>query len=162
MRVGLISDTHGHLRPEVFDRFAGVDHILHAGDVGPPTVLADLAGLAPVSAVWGNTDGWDVRALTTETLVVELSSVRFGVAHGHTVAGFDHLPGLFDRPDVIVHGHSHVPRADAEGGILVVNPGSAGPGGEGWPPTIAVAEISPDHSVAIVHLEVASGRILHP
>lgn len=158
MRVGLISDTHGALRPQVLDRLAGVDRILHAGDVGPPDVLSDLETVAPVIAVWGNTDGWDVRALTHETIEVEIGGVPFGLAHGHTVETFEDLPGLLPGARVIVHGHSHVPRADLEGDVLVVNPGSAGPGNEGWPPSLAVAEIGADHGVTVAHFEVASGR----
>lgn len=158
MRIGLISDTHGTLRPQVLDRLAGVDRILHAGDVGPPEVLSDLETVAPVIAVWGNTDGWDVRALTHETVQVEIGGVRFGLAHGHTVATFDDLPDLLPGAQVIVHGHSHVPRANWQNGVLVVNPGSAGPGNEGWPPSLAVADIHDDHGVTVAHLEVASGR----
>ena len=62
MKIGLISDTHGLLRAQVFEVLAGVEHILHAGDVGPVELLDELAAIAPVTAVWGNTDGWDVRA----------------------------------------------------------------------------------------------------
>lgn len=156
MRVGLISDTHGHLRPEVFDRLEGVEHILHAGDVGPPDVLADLRALAPVDAVWGNTDGWDVRDVTSERLVVELDGWQFAVVHGHRVADFDALTAQFPGADVILHGHSHVPRWDRVGEAWILNPGSAGPGGEGWPPSVAVAELSPA-GVAVVHLDLLSG-----
>lgn len=159
MRVGLISDTHGALRPEVFERLAGVDRILHAGDVGPPSVLADLRTIAPVLAVWGNTDGWDVRGETEETLEVQLGGVRFAVAHGHLVASFDDLPGLFPDADAIVHGHSHVPRAERRDGTWLLNPGSAGPGGEGWPPSVAVAEVG-DAGLRVVHYELATGRVL--
>lgn len=157
MRIGLISDTHGQLRPEVFERLAGVDHILHAGDVGGPEILADLEALAPVAAVWGNTDGWDLRDHATASFEVDLGGVRFAVAHGHRVARFDHLRNEFPDARAIVHGHSHVPRADRVGDTWMLNPGSAGPGGEGWPPSVALVELS-DGDLDVVHLDVATGR----
>ena len=159
MRVGLISDTHGHLRPEVFDRLAGVERVLHAGDVGPPEILLDLAALAPVDAVWGNTDGWDLRDATSERLVLELGGLRIAVVHGHRVADFDELTAQFPGADAILHGHSHVPRRDLVGGIWLLNPGSAGPGGEGWAPSVAIAEISSGR-LDVVHLDLRSGDVI--
>lgn len=157
MRVGLISDTHGLLRPEIFERLAGVDRILHAGDVGGPDILADLEALAPVAAVWGNTDGWDLRGHATASVEVELAGVRFAVAHGHRVARFELLRAEFPDAGAIVHGHSHVPRADRIGETWMLNPGSAGPGGEGWPPSVAVVDVR-DGALDVVHLDVATGR----
>lgn len=159
MRIGLISDTHGHLRPEIFDRLAGVDRILHAGDVGRPEILADLASIAPVAAVWGNTDGWDLRDVVSGRVEVELDGMRFGVAHGHRVAQFDRLADEFPNADAIVHGHSHVPRRDLVNGVWFLNPGSAGPGGEGWAPSVAIAEIA-DGELSVVHLDLRTGREL--
>ena len=155
MRIGLISDTHGILRPAVFDLFQDVDHILHAGDVGSPDILIDLQTIAPVTAVWGNTDGFDIRACTTEQAEVELGGVRFALAHGHRVAEFDRLADIFPRAGAIVHGHSHVPRDDLVNGIRMLNPGSAGPGGAGWPPSVAIVDIE-DSSIILVHLDVAT------
>lgn len=86
MRIGLISDTHGFLCPEVFELFGNVDHILHAGDVGIPDILTDLQTIAPVTAVWG-TDGFDVRAHTAGEAEVELGGVLFGLVHGHRNRG---------------------------------------------------------------------------
>lgn len=162
MRVGLISDTHGLLRPEVFERLSGVDRILHAGDVGGPEILADLSALAPVEAVWGNTDGWALRAVAAESLELELAGVRFAVAHGHLVSDFDRLPLLFPDARVVVHGHSHVPGRRRLGDAWLVNPGSAGPGGEGWPPSVAIAELDgePGAIERIVHLDLRTGRAL--
>lgn len=157
MRVGLISDTHGLLRPEVFERLAGVERILHAGDVGGPEILADLEAIAPVAAVTGNTDGWDLREHAKASLEVELDGVRFAVAHGHRVERFDHLRDRFPEADAIVHGHSHVPRADRIGDTWMLNPGSAGPGGEGWAPSVAVVELR-DGVLDVVHFDVATGR----
>lgn len=157
MRVGLISDTHGLLRPEVFERLAGVERILHAGDVGGAEILTDLEAIAPVVAVLGNTDGWDLRDHATASVEVELDGVRFAVAHGHEVNRFDHLRDQFPDAAAIVHGHSHVPRADRIGDTWMLNPGSAGPGGEGWPPSVAVVELN-DGALDVVHLDVATGR----
>lgn len=168
MRVGLISDTHGHLRPEVFERLAGVDRILHAGDVGGPEILSDLAALAPVAAVWGNTDGWALRGIVREHAEVEVEGVRFAVVHGHRVSTFETLLEQFPGADVIVHGHSHVPRCDRVAGRWLLNPGSAGPGGQGWAPSLAIATIDAaggtDGAVLdrleIVHLDLRTGEPL--
>ena len=168
MRVGLISDTHGHLRPEVFERLAGVDRILHAGDVGGPEILSDLAALAPIAAVWGNTDGWALRDVVPEHAEVEVEGVRFAVAHGHRVPTFEKLLEQFPAADVIVHGHSHVPRCDRVAGRWLLNPGSAGPGGQGWAPSLAIATVDEaggtDEAVRdrleVVHLDLRSGEPL--
>lgn len=159
MRVGLISDTHGKLRPEVFERLSGVDRILHAGDVGGPEILTDLAALAPVDAVWGNTDGWALRDVASASLELELGGRRFAVVHGHLVSDLDGLLALFPDAVVVVHGHSHVPRCERVGDRWLVNPGSAGPGGEGWEPSVAIAETDADE-FRVVHLDLRTGRPL--
>ncbi len=159
MRVGLISDTHGQLRPEVFERLSDVDRILHAGDVGGPHILTDLAALAPVDAVWGNTDGWAMREMASASLELELGGRRFAVAHGHLVPDLDDLLAVFPDAAVVVHGHSHVPRRERVGDRWLVNPGSAGPGGDGWEPSVAIAEIGADE-FRVVHLDLRSGRPL--
>jgi hypothetical protein len=165
MRVGLISDTHGHLRPEVFELLAGVDRILHAGDVGGPEILSDLAALAPVAAVWGNTDGWALRDIVPEHAEVQVEGIRFAVAHGHRAPTFETLLEQFPAADVIVHGHSHVPRCDRVAGRWLLNPGSAGPGGQGWAPSLAIATVDDaggrDGAVRdrleVVHLDLRTG-----
>lgn len=159
MRIGLISDTHGFLRPEVFERLHGVERILHAGDVGRAEIITDLQAIAPVSAVWGNTDAFDVRACTADRLEMELAGVRFGLAHGHRVASFDQLADEFPGVAAVVHGHSHVPRDDLIRGVRMLNPGSAGPGAAGWAPSVAVAEVR-DGTIDVVHLDLASGSVL--
>ena len=83
MRIGVIADTHGLLRPEVFEVFSGVDLILHAGDIGHPEILDDLRALAPVRAVWGNTDGFDLRHALPEVIEEEIEGLSFVVTHGH-------------------------------------------------------------------------------
>jgi putative phosphoesterase len=159
MRIGLISDTHGALRPEVLPLFRGVDHILHAGDVGLPSVLTDLATIAPVTAVWGNTDSFDIRACTVASFELELGGIRIGVAHGHLVSTFDQLADLFPGAAAIVHGHSHIPRDDLVGGVRMLNPGSAGPGGAGWAPSVAIAELD-GNALNIRHFDVATGSTI--
>jgi predicted phosphodiesterase len=115
MRLGVISDTHGLLRPEVFDAFAEVDHILHAGDIGSLDLLTELEAIAPVTAVFGNTDGMDVRAKLPKVARVQLDGF-----HGHT-----HLPKL-ELVDVVV---------------TVMNPGGAGPRRFDIPASVGILEL---------------------
>lgn len=125
--VGLVSDTHGLLRPRVFDALAGVELILHAGDVGGADVLAGLAAIAPVLAVYGNTDPIGAADLAAER-VVTVGGVSVHVSHGHELGRPTPERLLAAYPeDVLVYGHTHrqlVFRADD--GRLVVNPGAAG------------------------------------
>ena len=123
MRIGVISDTHGLLRPEVRDVFRGVDHILHAGDVGGVAVLEGLAAIAPVTACAGNIDGWRCGP-AGRTARVELGGLRFLLVHVRD----DARALLLDEPaDVVVFGHSHEPLDEREDGVWWFNPGSAGP-----------------------------------
>jgi putative phosphoesterase len=101
--VGVISDTHGLLRPGVFEAFRGVSHILHAGDVGDAMILQDLAALAPVTAVWGNMDGPEIQAVTREEAAVELARTQIAVIHGHQLSDYGRLPARFPEARVIVH-----------------------------------------------------------
>ena len=125
MRIGLISDTHGLLRPEALAYLQGSDHIIHAGDVCDASVLEALACIAPVTAVRGNNDvgAWAASLREIETLF--LQDVGIGIVHdlGGLEAGFAATHGL----RVVVSGHSHQPQVEERGGILYVNPGSAGP-----------------------------------
>ena len=89
MRLGIISDTHNLLRPQVFDVFKGVDQILHAGDIGELDILAVLESIAPVSAVWGNTDGFEVRARVPERIEVRIEGFDFLLIHGHQLGSPD-------------------------------------------------------------------------
>jgi uncharacterized protein len=124
--IGLISDTHGMVRASVHDALAGVELILHAGDVGGDAILDELEVIAPVLAVYGNTDvPFDPRL--SESIEREIGGVRVHVSHGHEL-GSPTPEKLLERypADVIVYGHTHkqlVVRAD---GRLVVNPGAAG------------------------------------
>lgn len=121
--VGLISDTHGLLRPEALAALAGCDLIIHAGDVGAPEILDALRALAPVVAVRGNVDtGVWARALP-ETEVAEIGDVCIYVLHDVNELDLDPAAAGFG---VVVSGHSHRPGSEFKGGVLFVNPGSAG------------------------------------
>jgi putative phosphoesterase len=121
LRVGLISDTHDLLRPEVLEYLSGSDHVLHAGDICSEPVLDALRQLAPLTAVRGNNDHgpWAQRLLESETIV--LGGVTVHVIHDRKAVVLP--PGV----RVVVSGHSHKPLVEERGGVLHVNPGSAGP-----------------------------------
>lgn len=139
MRIGLISDTHGLLRPKVFDVFRGVDRILHAGDVGPEDILIELATIAPVDAVIGNTDGWDLRAVLPEERILKLEGHTIVLAHGHLLGSPTPvtLRRNWPRADIIVYGHTHVQKID-RAGALTINPGAAGPARFKLKPSVAI------------------------
>jgi uncharacterized protein len=120
IRVGLISDTHGLLRPEARLALRGCIHILHAGDICDPSVLRQLEEIAPVTAVRGNNDRGTWAELLPQQVVVEFEGVR--VCMVHDAADFSEVD-----VDVVVTGHSHKPSLRMDGKILHVNPGSAGP-----------------------------------
>lgn len=122
MRIGLVSDTHDLLRPEVVDYLRGSDHIVHAGDICGEPVLAALRALAPLTAVRGNNDRGAWADGLPEATTIELEGIRLHVIHD--------LKDLHAPPPgvrVVVSGHSHQPRVEERGGVLYVNPGSAGP-----------------------------------
>ena len=123
MRIGVISDTHGLLRPQVRDIFRGVDHILHAGDIGGEEVLAELGAIADVTACAGNNDGWRCGP-AGKSARVSLGGLRFLLVHirDDAKAELQRAPA-----DVVVFGHSHRPLDERDGGIWWFNPGSAGP-----------------------------------
>jgi putative phosphoesterase len=143
MNIGIISDTHGLLRAQVFDVFQGVQHILHAGDVGDPGILTELAAIAPVTAVWGNVDGMDLRARIPEIARLELGGVRIVILHGMQLGSPTPQKAAAAHPDagLVVFGHSHRPIIQQAGPTLAVNPGSAGPRRFKDPVTVAIAEI---------------------
>ena len=143
LRIGVISDTHGLLRPEALEVFAGVDHILHAGDIGGEDVLEALRALAPVTAVAGNVDGFRCGEAGPEARVT-LGGLRFYLVH------------ILDRParprpevaaalrekqsDVIVFGHSHLPHDERRDGFWFFNPASAGPRRFDYPVSVGLFE----------------------
>jgi putative phosphoesterase len=142
MKIALISDTHNYLDPRVPGIFAGVDHILHAGDVGQPSLLVELEQIAPVTAVTGNTDE---SLPLRETELVTLGGKKFLIHHIVT-------PGIgsariseklqAERPDVIVFGHTHKPFAQDFDGTLFFNPGYAGKQRFNLPRTVAVVDLN--------------------
>ena len=144
MRLGVIADTHGLLRPEVFHAFANVDHILHAGDIGPLEVLRELETIAPVTAVYGNTDGWDVRQVVPQVATVQLDGFDIVVTHGDQL-GSPTPQGLntaFPEAQVIVYGHTHRPMLTlVDVVVTVMNPGGAGPRRFGLPPSVGILEL---------------------
>ena len=146
MRIGLISDTHGKLRNQVFTALDGVARILHAGDIGPYDLLVELEAIAPVTAVHGNTDRFDIRERVPEVAELEAAGYRIGLMHGHQL-GSPEPAGLrraLPDADVIVYGHTHRPLVEDVAGTLVVNPGSAGAARFGLQPSVAVLTLTPE------------------
>ncbi len=153
MLIGLISDTHGLLRPEVHEALAGVELILHAGDVCSDTILDELALIAPVRAVYGNCDDPWMPGLSQE-FTMELGGLRVHVSHGHEIGRPKprQIAAAYDA-DVIVYGHTHIPVVERVGRTLVVNPGSAGPRQAASPVTVARLTIDGGKAeAALVHL----------
>ncbi|MGC8548426.1 MAG: metallophosphoesterase family protein [Acidobacteriaceae bacterium] len=124
MRIGVISDTHGLLRPEAIDALAGVEHILHAGDVGGIEILERLRAIAPVTAIRGNVDGVGPCAALPETEVIELGGVFFCLLHDLQALDLDPVAAGMAA---VIYGHSHQPKMEERKGVLYFNPGSAGP-----------------------------------
>jgi putative phosphoesterase len=124
MRIGVISDTHGLLRPEALAAMSGVDHILHAGDVGQDGILDALAELAPLTAIRGNVDHGGRCADLPATEMVELGGATFYMLHDLHQLGLDPVAAGID---ILVSGHSHHPLSERRKGVLYLNPGSAGP-----------------------------------
>lgn len=147
LSLGILSDTHGLLRPEVFQALAGVDHILHAGDVGSPEILVALEALAPVTAVHGNTDGFDLRHRLPEVQRLTLAGWRIVLTHGHQ---FGRIPtptvlgGAFPDADLVIFGHTHQPLVGEHQGIRFVNPGSCGPQRFDLPVELVRARLTPN------------------
>jgi putative phosphoesterase len=144
MRLGVISDTHGLLRPEVLDAFAEVDHILHAGDIGSLDLLAELEALAPVTAVYGNTDGFDLRNRVPRVARVELDGFDIVVTHGDQFGSPtpEKLNAAFPEAQILVYGHTHRPLLTiVDVVVTVMNPGSAGPRRFKIPPSVGILEL---------------------
>jgi putative phosphoesterase len=122
--IGVISDTHGLLRPEAVKALRGCQHIIHAGDVGASEILDQLATIAPVTAVRGNVDNDAWARKLPETEVVEFAGVSIYVLHD--LARLDLTPEAAEF-DVVISGHSHIAKQETRNGVLYFNPGSAGP-----------------------------------
>jgi uncharacterized protein len=144
MRLGVISDTHGLLRPEVFDAFEGVDHILHAGDIGTQEILSDLQALAPVTAVYGNTDGAELRRMLPQVGRLELDGFDIVVTHGDQLGSPtpNALHSVFPDAQIIVYGHTHRPLLTiVDVVVTVMNPGGAGARRFKLPPSVGILEL---------------------
>lgn len=139
MKIGIISDTHGLLRPEAVERLAGVHHIIHAGDIGRPNVISDLCRIAPTTAVRGNIDRDEWAAGYPLTARVTLGGRSFHVLHN--LAELDLDPAAAGI-DVVVSGHSHRPKVETVAGVLYLNPGSAGPRRFSLPIALATVELA--------------------
>jgi putative phosphoesterase len=146
VRLGILSDTHGLLRPDVFEIFSQVDHILHAGDVGPPSLLTELETLAPVTAVYGNTDDWDLRHRLPQVAQVQLDGFEIVVTHGDQFGSPtpEVLQAAFPDAEIIVFGHTHRPVLTlVDVVVTVMNPGSAGKRRFGLRPSVGIMELEP-------------------
>ena len=120
VRIGLISDTHGLLRPEALAFLRGSDYIVHAGDIGTEAIIRQLSEVAPVTAVRGNNDHGPWTLPLPETAELRVAQTRVYVIH-------DIAEAAFEGVDVVVSGHSHRPLIEHRNGVLFINPGSAGP-----------------------------------
>jgi putative phosphoesterase len=148
MLIGVISDTHGLLRPEALDALAGVEHIIHAGDIGRPEIVPRLREIAPVTAIRGNVDtqpwaqafpAWDMVTLAGRMIYVI-----------HDVGDLDLDPAATGIA-VVVSGHSHQPKIESRGGVVYLNPGSAGPRRFRLPVTLAKLHVVGDAIGSEIH-----------
>ena len=146
LRIGLISDTHGLLRPEAVQFLRGCDHIVHAGDVGDSDVLDALHEIAPVTAIRGNNDMGEWALMLPETQTLRIGGIAMFVLHDINECGAQRVPA---DVQVVVCGHSHQPQITREpAGMLVINPGSAGPRRFKLPVSAAELVIADDGSLA--------------
>ncbi len=145
MRLGVISDTHGLLRPEVFRAFEEVDHIVHAGDVGPLDLITELEAIAPVTAVYGNTDDGEVRAKLPRVAEIELDGFRIVVTHGDQFGRGvpkEEFQRAYPDADILIHGHTHLPKLElVDVVVTVMNPGGAGPRRFDIPASVGILEL---------------------
>jgi uncharacterized protein len=154
MKIGVVSDTHGLLRPEVIPALAGVEHILHLGDVGDPEILKSLEEVAPVTAIRGNVDRSGPCSRLPATEVVLLDGQYIYMLHDvHTL----HLDPAAAKFAAVLYGHSHKPSIRRHKGVLYFNPGSCGPRRFELPVTIGMMAIVKDADpvAEIVHLDCA-------
>jgi putative phosphoesterase len=143
MKIGVISDTHGRLHPNVFELFDGVDHILHAGDIGGEDILDELSLIAPVTAVAGNVDGFRCGSAGEEARI-QVDGLRFYITHiidRPSRLQKDVARSLANEPaDVVIFGHSHLPHNEKRGSVWFFNPASAGPRRFDYPTSVGFFE----------------------
>ena len=146
--LGVISDTHGYWNPSLPEQFAGVNHILHAGDIGSQIIIDRLEQLAPTTAVLGNTD---VGLVFPETASLTIEGYRILIHHIVTVGpSYQPIPQAPDpsKPDLIVFGHTHRPYSQSIDGVLYLNPGYAGRHRAGQPRSIGRLGIDPQRGLS--------------
>ncbi len=146
-RIGLISDTHGLLRPEAEAFLRGCDFIIHGGDIGHTGILEELSSLAPLTAVRGNNDQAPWAEALPETALLQVGAIRIYTIHDLTQLAIE--PAT-EGIHVVVSGHSHKPSISKRNGVLYINPGSAGPRRFKLP--VAVAELNVEGSAVSAHL----------
>jgi putative phosphoesterase len=151
--VGLISDTHGLLRPQAVAALTGVDLIIHAGDIGKPAVLVELKKLAPLAAIRGNNDTGDWAARIPDARTIRVGQHRIYVIHDVHDLNFDPMARKYRA---VISGHSHKPTIAERDGVLFVNPGSPGPRRFKLPVAVGKLFIEGNHvSAEILELAVA-------
>jgi putative phosphoesterase len=155
MKLGIVSDTHGLLRPEVAPALKGVDRILHLGDVGKISILDELAKIAPVTAIRGNVDSDGPCAKLAETEVVLVEGVHLYMVHDVKALHLDPAAAKFAA---VLSGHTHVPNFSTKKGVLYFNPGSCGPRRFELPVTIGLLTVSAhgEFKPEVVHLRLTS------
>ena len=150
MRIGLISDTHGLLRPEALAALQGCAQIIHAGDIGKPQVLDGLRAIAPLEAIRGNIDTADWALELPERLDLRIEGLTLHVLHDLKQLDIDPLAA---GVDVVIAGHSHKPKVERRDGVLYINPGSAGPRRFSLPISLALLELNDgDAQVELISL----------
>ncbi len=150
MRIGLISDTHGLLRPDALAALQGCAQIIHAGDIGKPQVLDGLRAIAPLQAIRGNIDTADWALELPERLDLRIGSLTLHVLHDLKQLDIDPLAAGID---VVIAGHSHKPKVERRDGVLYINPGSAGPRRFSLPISLALLELNDgDAQVELISL----------
>ena len=153
MKLGIVSDTHGLLRPEVLPALKGVDRILHLGDVGKPSILQALETIAPVTAVRGNVDREGPCGKLPETEVALVEGLYIYMLHDLKTLHLDPAAAKFAA---VLHGHTHVPNYITKKGVLYFNPGSCGPRRFELPVTVGLLEVtSKDLRPQIIYLDLA-------
>jgi len=138
MKIGVISDTHGLLRPEAVEMLRGSEHIIHAGDIGAPEIIPELRKIAPVTAIRGNVDTQAWARSFAETEVVELGGLDIYILHDANAIDLNPKAAGFAA---VISGHSHKPKQEMKDGVLYFNPGSAGPKRFNLPISVGKLEI---------------------
>jgi putative phosphoesterase len=146
VRLGIIADTHGLLRPGVSYVFEQVDRIFHAGDIGSLDILTDLEAIAPVTAVYGNTDGFTLRDRLPDVVDIEIDGFRLLLTHGDAfgVPTPEKLNRSYPNAEIILFGHTHRPLLTiVDSVVTVMNPGAAGPRRFDLQPSVGIMELEP-------------------